>query len=454
MSRLGTILLLLLAVGAGLFLWLLEPGWKSTRERLATRDYVFDFDPNAITAVRVVAGRDGYELDRRPNGWAVGPKPRDVASAQAVEDLLKTAAGLRVYDILRVDELPAGHGLDDFGLAKPKSQIDFVGDRDPSLYFGKDAAGDGRIYVRKADANEIYVVDDDLQRRAFRNAAEFRDRRLTNLAPAQVTKFTIKRGPGEMTLQHDDLGWSIVSPLRARADAAAVDRLLAGVLGLEILDFVADGSDELGAYGLGEPRVELSLQVEGEPAPVALRIGAEVDDHGKKSVLAQFTARDSVYHLPAQAWTLLQATPDELRDRQLLPLNLDTIDAIRFRRGADAWSIQREGEDWKSPAGRIAADHVERLTRNLTGAKVVRYLPLTAENLRRTGLDGDGAGDEIAFDAWLSENTPETTAGRRPVATLRIGRREGDVIHVRVNDDPEICAIPAAALEGLAAEPR
>ncbi|MDD5200662.1 MAG: DUF4340 domain-containing protein [Terrimicrobiaceae bacterium] len=452
MSRLGTLLLLLLAIAAGLFLWLVEPHWKSTREVVATRDYVLHFDPSAIRGIRVAAGDDGFELSRRGDGWSIGPKPKDVASPRMVGALLEAAANLRVFDVIRSDELRNGRDLNDFGLAKPRSQFDLVGDGDAALYFGKEAAGDGRIYVRKADSNDVFVVSDDLQRLAFRNAQEFRDRRLTNLTPDRIDKFAIKRGLGEIALERGGQGWQIVRPFRARADDAAVDRLLQELLGLEILDFVADESDDLSAYGLGEPRAELILDVEDEARPIALRIGADADHAGTKAVLAQFTARDSIYHLPAKAWTLLQLNPDDLRDRHLLELNLDTVDALRLRDGAKAWTVQRDGEKWNSGDRAVPARSVEGFVKNLTRVLVSQYLPFTAGNAVKTGLDKPAG--EIAFDAWLSENTPEMTAGHRAVATLTIGAREGGNAYVRVNESPEICVIPAAALDALPGSPR
>ncbi len=83
----------------------------------------------------------------------------------------------------------------------------------------------------------------------------------------------------------------------------------------------------------------------------------------------------------------------------------------------------------------------------LTEAKVLEYLPLTTENLRKSGLDHPVG--TIAFDAWLSENTPETTAGRHPVVTFAIGRRDGDKAYLRVDENPEICVIPASVLDAI-----
>jgi hypothetical protein len=449
MSRLGTILLLVLAVAAAAFLWLVEPRWKSTREEETTRGTVLNLDPGAIRGIRVTTGNDGFDLTLKENSWWIGPKPKDVASPQEVAKLLNAAANLQASDHIRAENLHGAHALDDYGLENPRSQIDFTGSGKTTLYFGKDAAADGRIYVRRADSRDVYVVSDELQRLAFRNAQDFRDRRLTNLAPDDIEKFTIKRAGGEIALEHGAHGWEIVRPFHARADDDAVEKLLKGVLGLGIIDFVADESDDLSAYGLGEPRVEWIFQVENEARPVALRVGGEASQSGGKAVLAQLTSRDSVYHLPESAWTLAQTSPDDLRDRHLLELNLDTVDAIRIRDGAKNLTLKRNGDNWQLDGHDTPADAVQRLADALSGARVLSYLPLTAENLRQTGLDQPQA--EIHFDAWLSENTPEETSGRHPIATVTLGHQDGDRVYVRVDENPEICVVPAAAVDALRA---
>lgn len=444
MNRALTILLVLLVAAAAVFLFVFEPRLTSTRRAEATRDFVLNFNPQAIRSIRVSSGDDGFEISRRDDGWWIGPKPKDVASPQEVKELLDAAGSLRVFDVIHESEMGAGRDLDTYGLDKPRSQIDLRGDGTATLYFGKEAAGEGRVYVRRADSRDVFIVGDELQRLAFRNPQNFRDRRLTNLTADRIDKFTIKRGGGEIAFERGAHGWEIVRPLRARADDAAVEKLLKNLLGLQILDFVADESDDLSAYGLAEPRAELILTVDQEPRPIALRIGA---DAGASAVTAQFTARDSVYHLPKEAWTALQAGADDLRDRHLAELNLDTVDAIRLSNGSKDWTIERSGDAWKSAGREVTDESVERLAHVLTDAKVLEYLPLTDENLRKSGLDQPSG--RIAFDAWLSENTPETTAGRHPVATFTIGRRDGDKAYLRVDDDPEICVIPAAVLDAI-----
>jgi hypothetical protein len=440
-NRAITILLVLLAAAAAVFIFVFEPRLKSTREHEATRDFVLNFDPSSIRGIRITAGDDDFELSLQDDSWRVGPKPKDYASLQKITELLKAAGNMRVFDVIPEKQM-GGHDLDDFGLDKPKSHLDLIGDGEESVYFGKEAAGDGRVYVRRGDSNDIFIVSDELQRLAFRDPKEFRDRRLTNLTPDRIDKFTIKRGAGELSLERGGHGWEIVRPLRARADGPAVEKLLNELLGLQIQGFVADEANDLSAYGLSEPRAELILNVDGEVRPLALRIGSAVD--GKK-IVAQYTGRDSVYHLPERAWTGLQIGPDALRDRRVADLNIDTVDAIRFDDGAKEKVFERDGAGWKSSGEKLSDEQVARQAGMLTGAKVIEYLPLTDENLKKSGLDKPVV--KIFFDAWLSENTPETTAGRHPVLVLSIGKQEGGKAWLRVNDDPEICVVPSVQPE-------
>jgi hypothetical protein len=435
MNRALTILLVLLAAAAAVFLFVFEPRLKSTREHEATKDYVLNFDPSAIRGIRIASGDDGFELEIRDGSWRIGPKPKDFASPQKVAELLKAAGSLRVHDVI-----PAGQAgdLDDFGLEKPRSQLDLVGDGQETVYFGKEAAGEGRIYVRRGDSNDVFIVGDELQRLAFRSPQEFRDPRLTNLSADRIDRFSIRRGTVELALERGGRGWEIVRPLHAKADDSAVDKLLDSLLALKIEAFVADDVNDLSAHGSAEPRAELTLHVDGESRPLALRIGTDVEG-GK--VLAQYTARDSVYHLPAKAWTLLQATPEALRDRRVAILNIDTVDAIRFDDGKKQTLYERAGDGWKSNGETLTDEEIEQRAGLLASARATEYLPLTEENLRKTGLDKPAM--RIFFDAWLSENTPETTAGRHPVLALAVGRQESGKTYVRVNDDPEICVVPS-----------
>lgn len=447
MSRWGTIFLLVLATAAAVFLFVVEPRLRSTREDEAARESLLGLNPSAIRGVRIRTGDRTFEIDLKKDGWWTGPQPKDRAANDQVMALLEAAARIRSLDTIRAGELRGDLNLEEFGLSEPKSQIDFIGDGRETLYFGKEAASAGRMYVRVGDSKDVHVVSDALEKLAAREPAEFRDRRLTAFVPGQVDAFTIRRGAGEIELARGAKGWEILRPLRATADDARVAQVLDAVLGARILEFVADESHDLGAYGLAEPRAEIVLTVEGVERPLALRIGGDVADSGGKAVIAQYTGRDSVYHLAPDVWEALQVTPDALRDRHLVALNADTIDAIRIEKGGAVQTIERDGDGWKDAGGAIPEDQVEEFVEKLNGTVVEEYAALSPQKLAEVGLDAPRA--RIFFDAWLSENTPEAAAGRHPVLEIAIGKFDEGRVWVRVGDTPEIRAIAPGTFEAL-----
>lgn len=447
MSRWGTILLLLLTTAVAVFLFVVEPRLRSTREDEAARESLLGLDPATVRGIRIRTGDRSFEINLERDGWWIEPQPRDRAANDQVMALIEAAARTRSLDVIREGELRDGRDLEEFGLAEPKSQIDFIGDGRETLYFGKEAASAGRMYVRIGDSKDVHVVSDALQKLAAREPAEFRDRRMTAFVPGQVDAFTIRRGGGEIELSRGAKGWEILRPLRTAAADARVTQVLETVLGTRILEFVADESHDLGAYGLAEPRAEILLTVEGVEGPLALRIGGDVPDSGGKAVVAQFTGRDSIYHLPSEVWEALQVTPDALRDRRLTALNVDTIDAIRIEGNGAVETIERDGEAWKDGRGPLTAEQVEGFVEALKGTVVEKYEVLSPTKLSETGLDAPRA--RIFFDAWLSENTPEATAGRHPVLEIAVGKVEEGLVWVRVGDAPEICAIPADSFDAL-----
>jgi Domain of unknown function (DUF4340) len=249
----------------------------------------------------------------------------------------------------------------------------------------------------------------------------------------------------------DASGWRITRPLHALADKQKVEDFLKRVLGLRILEFMGDDSGDLGAYGIVEGRDEITIYAEGSDRHQTLRFGT--DKFG--TLFGQFTARDSVYRLPAQSAELLQITPETLRDRRLLPLNLDIVDAVRIRTPAKEFSLRREGEGWiindggsKRPASSAA---VQALADAVSTAEVSAYQAVSEEKAAAFGLGQPRC--EIAFLSVLSENTPEARAGEQVIGSLTIGKQEEGRVFVRIGETPEVMSVPETILNAVPLDP-
>ena len=176
MSRLKTILLCALAIAAIAFLAIYEPLTRSTREHAADarKGLVLHLDPSKVREIRISTGVSKFEIKRSGNGWQLGTKSNDRADSALVERMLLAAAGMRYFDRIAGQEFKADSELSDYGLRNPKRTIEFDGEESATLFLGKDAVIEERIYVRTSGSRDVYLVSDELLKLAFRDIADFR----------------------------------------------------------------------------------------------------------------------------------------------------------------------------------------------------------------------------------------------------------------------------------------
>lgn len=454
MSRGWTIFLCLLAVVAIGFLAIYEPLTRSTREKAqsALGGRVLDFDPAGVREFRITSPGNELIIKRRGNGWRIEGDDKDRANPALIRDVLRLAANLQYSDRIDGREFRNDDDLSDYGLKKPKRKIQISGDQEVALLIGKDAAGDGKIYVRRGSDRDIYVTDDAILKVAFQDAQKFRDPRLTDLEADQVDRVVIRRSDGQIELTQDARGWRMVKPLNAPADQAAVNAYLSTLLGLSIREVLSDDSGDLSRFGIVEGTNEISFYAEGKERHQTLRIGQATQD----SVIAEFTARDSVFRLPPETIKLLNVTPDALRDHRLLPLNIDLVDMIRITFPEETIELRRNGDGWVLKAGTemrpASSQAIRALVDAISAARVSEYVLTSADKLGADQLSPPRI--KVEFLSVLSENTPETTAGARNIATISFGTEKDGQILTRMNDSLEVAKVPATILSALPSDPR
>lgn len=452
MSRLLTILLILAAGAAIVFLVVIEPRTHNAEAEAAIRSgQIAWIEPAKVRILRINNGDNTLEMHRRGGGWQLGVKSKDRADQAVVERLLQDLANQPF-----VDRVPAGdvteEALKTYGLDKPKRSIELEGDKTLRISLGNDAAVEERLYIQTSTSNDVFLVSDEVFDRAFRETGDFRDRRLTNLTPEQLDRFVIRRSDGEIELVQDVTGWKITKPLHAQADSAKVETFLKQILGLRILDYVGEDTGDLSLHGVTEGQNEVSFFTGGETRPRTLRLGGKDGD----GLFGQFTARDSIYRLPKETLDLLAIQPDALRDRHLIALNPDIVDKIRIRspqgeiallRTASGWDVQRDGQ--RVPANE---DVVHVLWSALSETEANHFAPVADAALADLGLEPPVCSVELL--SVLSENTPESRAGEQLLAGLTFGKPQDGQVPVRLSDSPEIATVPATILEAIPLEPK
>ena len=451
----NTLLLLAVALALGAYLFFVEKNKPNAREAAERAGRVMQLDRDKITSISIKNAEGTIELRKQDNDVWILEKPlKDRASTLAVSGLFTTAEYLK-FDAVIGEDKPVGKDeLKEYGLTSSETRIAFGGGGKPvELLFGKDAAVEGKLYVKLADDKKVFVISTELKKQITKKADEFRDQKLTDLTTAQVNKVAIKSAAGEIELEKKNGHWSFLKPLTARGDDAKIGDLISQAATAHIDSFVADSAN-LAAYGLQEPRGTVSIFSEGSDKPTVLQIGANPKDD-KEKTYARLSTRESVVVLPKSIEALLATKPNDLRDKSLLRVESDIVDRITIEgAGREKIVLARNAESWVRKADKDLPVNVAEATRLLTdlqNQQVMSFEADVATDLPKYGLDQMAA--KVTLSSYASENTPETKAGERPIVTVLFGKIEGDKVYAKLDEEPFIVSLPKSILDAIRTDP-
>jgi hypothetical protein len=469
-----TLILAALVLAVFAYLRFFEMKQPSTGEARRQAQNVVNFDRSKVDGIIIQNGDEKIEIRRRDNKWRLETPIKDQADGALVENLLSDLETWQKEGTIPAKDIEADKAkLNEYGLNRPKLKLKLIGsDRPPEILFGKDAALEGRMYVRFDNSKETFLAKQSVKKDIDKKAEEFRDKKLTDLTTAQVRRIALKTPAGEMALEKKGEHWDIDKPLRARADDEKVGDLIAQITTARIQQFVADDHGDLRPYGLAEPRGSITLfsqeRTKDQKVEIAesikvfgqedkgqmLQIGS-VPEKEKDQVYVRFAPRGAVYTLPKKIEEALNAKPADLRDYHLVRIDINVLDRITIDvPGKGKTVLARKDGHWTIASRNNApADSgaVRRLIDKLQNERVTKFVEDIASNLPKYGLDKPRL--QLTFSSFASENTAETKAGEQPFATLAFGKEDGDSVYARLTDEPFVVATHRDLLDQVPADP-
>lgn len=403
---------------------------------------VLNFSLDDVQALEIKQGAESLRFTRETGGWSLGPIPKDHAATPIVESILTAAQNLRIIDVISKRDFEGKFKSRAFGLATPKVTLRLETKQGPlEVLFGREGIGEDRIYVRSGRSKETYLVADELHKLLIAPIDQFRDPRLVAIPNDRIERILLRRLDGEIELERKGEKWQIIRPLQTSADTAKVDKLLEQVLAARISQFLGeeDATKPLPAQG------EIHLWEEGVDTPIILKL-ANAKEQGHLRV--HQSARNASMIVSLGNFALLGLPLDELRSRQLLDLNSDFVDRFSVRLGEKLLEFSRNEQAWtlryQGTSHTVKPAEVDALFSLLNQQEVKKFnlRPVSTSKENQKATSDNSPNAEIHFNAWLSENTPETTAGLHPLATLRIWKLPDGNAHIQVNDTPSLLEVP------------
>ncbi len=451
-----TLILFTIVVALVLFIKFYESKRPGTEEAKRQAGNVVNFEREKLDGLFIQNGDDRIELRRQNNKWRLESPIKDQADNAAVAALLSDLEAWQKDDTIMAKEIEKEKNrLDEYDLSKPKLRLKLLGaNAPPEILFGKDAALEGKMYVRFENSKDIFITTQTVKNELAKKPEDFRDRKLTELTTSQVVRALLKTVSGEMELQKKGDHWEIVKPLRACGDDQKVGDLLAQVTTARIEQFVVDDRGDLHPYGLAEPRGSITLFAQDDKQGQMLQIGT-VPEKNKEQVYVRFAARNAVYTLPKKIEEILNTKPADLRDRHLVRFETNILDRITIdapgkgktvlARKNEAWTIANRNNE---PAN---SGEVNRLIDTLKNEQVTKFVTDVASELDKYALDRPQL--QVTLSSFASENTAETKAGEQPFATIAFGKIEGNNVYARLGDEPFVVAVKRTLLDNIFVDP-
>jgi hypothetical protein len=470
----NTLILAVIALAGFAYFRFFEMKRPSTEEAKRQAQSVVNFDRKKVDGIVIKNGDQQIEIRRRESKWRLETPIKDQADGALVDNLLSDLETWEKEGTIPAKDIEVDKSkLAEYGLNNPKLKLKLIGrDKPPEIWFGKDAALEGRMYVRLQNSKETFLAKQSIRKDIDKKPEEFRDRRLTDLTTAQVRRITLKTPAGEMEMEKKGDHWDILKPLRARADDQKVGDLIAQITTARIQQFVADDRGDLRPYRLAEPRGSITLFDEAEKKDEKVEIGESIkvfgrEDKGqtlqigsvpekeKDQIYVRFAPRGSVYTLPKKTEEILNTKPADLRDNHLVRIDTNILDRITIDApGKGKTVLARKDGNWTiATRNNVPADSgaVRRLIDTLQNERVTRFVEDVASNLPKYGLEKPQA--QLTFSSFASENTAETKAGEQPFAGIAFGKPEGDNVYARLTDEPFVVAVRRGLLDQISPDP-
>ena len=427
---LGLLALLLVAV-AGLYYGLEAKGKRSEDDK-----QLFRAEEKDVEKISIKKGDEQVILQREGAGWRLIDPVQAKAETTEITALLQ--ALLTVREERTIDQQPKSLG--EYGLERPAIQLtlSFKGDKPPLVLLLGDKNPSGfSVYAKRGDQPAVLLVADTVRIRLDRKAADFRDKTVLALDPDKVKQVEFVGKGRSVTMSNAGADkWELTQPIKARADAAAIRRLLWSIKDARARDFLASGGDAKRRYGLDHPDLMVGL-TEGD---ISKRLLLKKAPDPKVGLYALAEPGEGVVTIDARLLTELSKSPFDLRDRSLLRFETTDVNGVQLRRGEQSLKLNKEGDVWRLTSPTQAEAQAGKVYELLYSLKELRYTELVKErggDLARYGLKVPQAEVELNTD------------GTSPLPVLLIGKSEKDRLYAKLSTDPAVYAIDPKFLDRL-----
>ena len=261
MSRKGIILSLVIFIGLGLYVFLVE----KKKPLSEGKEIILQLDKDKIQ--RLILCHDGKEiiLNKGKDGkWQMTSPLLTKADDEVIKGMVNDLSNLEASQALEVN--PAE--WEDFGLKKPGIEVavSIEGRGEEKLSFGDKNPAGTSIYTRIRGKDKVFLVSSYLANGFRKECFDLRDKVILSLDRDKIEKIELIYPPGKsLVLERDkDKKWFAAGKEKIELDSDKVNDFLWELTDLKAKGIAAEEIKDPASFGLDKPEVKVVITSEGK----------------------------------------------------------------------------------------------------------------------------------------------------------------------------------------------
>ncbi len=408
---------------------------------------VYTLSKDKIRQIRLSFKDQSYQsltLAKNTDGiWQLGTPFTADADPPKINEMLQDLLEKKVKQTLEADDLAQ------YGLQPPKIQIELwtEGEAPDKTFLIGDRTVNYSVYAKEQSESHIFLIESSALDDFTKSPSDLRDRDVFNFSPAEVATFRLQVGDqpeirckkqvdSDPNVTGDTDGWEMVQPVKAKADARAIEEIVSALGSLRVVVFEADGEYDPADYGLSQPRITVTLQTMVDDSTQELQIGSDAETPGR--IYVTRPDHRAIYAVNREIYTKLNRTVFDLRDKRVIDFQRTATHRFTLRQGDSEIVCQKNVDgEWEITAPVVfKADEaaVDDLLFGVDALRAVAFVDDQPKSLQPYGLNSPSV--EASF----------TVPNTEP-AVLFVGKMKGENIYVKAQNSESVFLVKKGLLD-------
>ena len=433
--------------GAYFFFGRLPPDAEQSKADQQKIHEVYTLSKDKIRQIRLSFKDESYQpltLEKNTDGiWQLTAPFTADADPPKINEMLQDLLEKKVKQTLEVEDLAQ------YGLQPPNTQIELwtEGEAPAKTFLIGDRTVNYSVYAKEQSESHIFLIESSALDDFTKSPSDLRDRNVFKFSPAEVATLRLQvAGQSEIhcekqvNLNNGVIGdvesWEMIQPVKAKADARAIEEIVSALGSLRVVAFEADGEYDPANYGLDQPRVTVTLQFTADDPIQELQIGSDAGTPGR--IYVTRSDHRAVYTVNREIYTKLNRTVFGLRDKRVIDFQRTATHRFTIRQGDSEIVCQKNVDgEWEitSPVALKADEEaVDDLLFGVDALRVVAFVNDQPKSLQPYGLDSPSI--EASF---MVPNTEP--------AVLLVGQMKDDNIYVKAQNSAPVFLVKKTLLD-------